>query len=177
MAETAGRLDRPTFVDALVSAAAVVTAWYLVVPLGHLVLDDADAEIAGMWSVVAAAFVLSDQVRTSGHSFAGRLAATLVSSVLCFAYLLLLPFSAWGIALVVGVGVIVLAALGLQAETVTTSITSAVVLVVAGIDGPERGWEDPLIRVAATVIGGVVGIGAAWCVSRLRPRRRPLPRS
>ena len=43
-------LDLRTVVDAVALALTVVAAWYLVVPLSHLVLGrgDADAEIAGM---------------------------------------------------------------------------------------------------------------------------------
>jgi uncharacterized membrane protein YccC len=174
VAERRRRLDARSFAEAGVLAVAVIVSWYLVVPLGHVVLGqgNADAEIGGMWAVVATAFVFSDQVRASSHSFTGRMVATVVSSGLCFTYLLVLPFTAWAIALVVGIGVLVLAALGLSAETVTTSITSAVVLVVAGLDGAGHGWEDPLIRVVTTLVGGLVGLAAAWgadAVRNLRP--------
>jgi uncharacterized membrane protein YccC len=174
MSERRRQVDRRTVVEAGSLAVAVVVSWYVVVPLAHVVLGqgNADAEIGGMWSVVAAAFVFSDQVRTSGHTFTGRMTATLISSGLCFAYLLVWPFTVWAIALIVGVGVVILAAVGLQAETVTTSITTAVVLVVAGLDGSAHGWEDPLIRIVTTAIGGLVGVAAAWGASALRNTRR-----
>ncbi|MGN6408675.1 MAG: FUSC family protein [Curtobacterium sp.] len=158
-------------VEALLLALATVVAWYLVTPPGHLLLgaDDADAELAGMWSVVGAVFVFSDSVRSSRHSFVSRMIATLISSTLCLLYLLVFPVTPWGIAGVVGLGAVVLSAVHLQAETVTTSITTAVVLVVADLDAPGAGWQDPLVRVAATVVGGAVGLAAAWCVARLVP--------
>lgn len=162
-------------VEAGFLAVATVVAWYLVTPLGHLLLgaQDADAELAGMWSVVGAAFVFSDSVRVSRHSFASRTIATLISSALCLLYLLVFPVTPWGIAGVVGLGAVVLSAGHLQAETVTTSITTAVVLVVADLDVTGAAWHEPLVRVGATVIGGAVGLTSAWCVARVVPAPAP----
>ena len=184
MADRPARVGVRTLADALLLGVGVLAAWYAVVPVTGVLLGpgDADAQIAGMWAVVAVAFVFSDRVRSSEHSFTGRMAATVVSSVLCSGYLLVLPVTPFGTALVVAVGVVVLAALGLARETVTTSITTAVVLVVAGLDGADRGWEDPILRIGATLVGGIVGLAAALAAGSGRGwsregRGRPRPRS
>ena len=89
-----------------------------------------------------------------------RMAATLLSFVLCLVYLLIFPFSPWGMAALIGIGVIILTLLG-RSEDIITTITTAVVMVVAGIS-PRHAWQQPILRLVDTAVGIGVGIAAAW---------------
>jgi uncharacterized membrane protein YccC len=120
------------------------------------------------------------------------MAATLVSFALCLAYLAFLPFHPWGLALLVGLSVLVTAVIGRPGDEITAGITTAVVLVAAGLS-PHDAWRQPILRLADTAIGVAVGLIAAWFGLRavrrlvrlsespvmpiartpLRPRRRP----
>jgi uncharacterized membrane protein YgaE (UPF0421/DUF939 family) len=119
-----------------------------------------DGLLGGMWAVVATVFVyrLSYQRRLSVAL--SRMAATLLSFVLCLLYLLIFPFSAWGMAALIGIGAIVLALLGRSEDIITTGITTAVMMVVAGIS-PEHAWIQPILRLVDTFVGIGVGIVAA----------------
>jgi len=102
-----------------------------------------------------------------------RMAATLVSFVLCLAYLAVLPFHPWGLALMVGLSVLVTALIGRPEDEITAGITTTVVLVVAKLS-PQEAWRQPILRLADTVIGVAVGLVAAWLGLRaIRPRIRP----
>lgn len=90
-----------------------------------------------------------------------RMAATLLSFVLCLVYLLIFPFSPWGMAALIGIGVIILTLLGRSEDIITTGITTAVVMVVAGIS-PRHAWQQPILRLVDTAVGIGVGIAAAW---------------
>jgi hypothetical protein len=62
-----------------------------------------------------------------------RLTATRVSFALCLPYLLIFPFTPVGLAALLGIGTLIMAALGWRDDIVTTGITTAVVMVVAAM--------------------------------------------
>jgi uncharacterized membrane protein len=69
-------------------------------------------------------------------------------------------------AFVIGFGTLAMTLLGRQDEIVTTGITTAVVLVVAGLS-PEGAWRQPILRLIDTVIGIGVGVICKWIASYL----------
>jgi hypothetical protein len=92
--------------------------------------------------------------------------ATLVSIMLCLTWLLFLPFSVWGMAILIGVGALIMTLIGHPDDVVLTGITTAVVMVVAGIN-PENAWAQPILRLADTVTGVAVGVAFAWIAMRI----------
>src|ERR1700730_3606995 len=61
-----------------------------------------DGLLGGMWAVVATVFFYRHSCQQSRSSALSRMAATLLSFVLCLVYLLIFPFSAWGMAALIG---------------------------------------------------------------------------
>jgi len=96
-----------------------------------------------------------------------RIAATSLSFILCLGYLLLFPFSSWGMTILIAIGAVILVIIGRPGEVITTSITTTVVMVVAGIS-PQHAWRQPILRLFDTLIGIAVGIAAAWIAKSLR---------
>jgi uncharacterized membrane protein YgaE (UPF0421/DUF939 family) len=125
-----------------------------------------------MWAVIATVFVVRDSYTKSVAAALSRMAATLVSFVLCLAYLAVLPFHPWGLAIMVGLSVLVTALISRPGDEITAAITTAVVLVVAKLS-PHHAWQQPILRLADTVIGVAVGLTAAWLFLRARPRIQP----
>ena len=119
-----------------------------------------DGLLGGMWAVVATVFVYRLRYHESRSAALSRMAATLLSFVLCLVYLLIFPFSAWGMAALIGIGAMVLTLLGRPEDMITTGITTAVVMVGAGIS-PEHAWKQPTLRLVDTVVGIGVGMVAA----------------
>ncbi|MGA8618960.1 MAG: FUSC family protein [Candidatus Sulfotelmatobacter sp.] len=76
------------------------------------------------------------------------------------------PFSAWGMAILIAIGAVILIMIDRPRNLITASITTAVVMVVAGIS-PQRAWSQPILRLFDTLIGIAVGITAAWIAGRL----------
>lgn len=132
-----GLSPRAAAVHALTLTVAVIITWDVVTGIaGHLsFLSSSSRLLSGMWSVAATAFVYREGF-TDSQSFAlGRLLATLISFALTLAYLLLFPFTPWGMAIVIGVGALIADRIGCAQDSVTVSITTAVVMVVADL-GP-----------------------------------------
>jgi Fusaric acid resistance protein-like len=120
-----------------------------------------DQLLGGMWSVVATVFVCRESYKETVGAALSRTAATLLSFILCLGYLLLLPFSSWGMAILIAIGAVILIMIGRPGDIITTSITTAVVMVVAGIS-PQHAWSQPILRLFDTLIGIAVGIAAVW---------------
>jgi len=96
-----------------------------------------------------------------------------VSFALCLAYLAVLPFHPWGLALLAGLSVLVTAVIGRPEDAITAGITTAVVMVAASLS-PHDAWRQPILRLTDTAIGVAVGLVAAWLGLRaVRPLVRP----
>jgi uncharacterized membrane protein YccC len=143
--------------------------------LGHLYfISKGDALLGGMWAVIATIFVYRLSYEASMTAAISRMAATLVSFALCLAYLLLLPFTVWGLAALIGVGALVMTLIGRPQDAITTGITTTVVMVVAALS-PHNAWEQPILRLVDTVAGVAVGLAVAWIGLRAVHLRRMIP--
>lgn len=137
-----------------------------------------DQLLGGMWAVVATIFVFRRCYEESGKAALMRTSATLLSFGLCLIYLLIFPFHLWGMVALIAIGAIVLESVGRSDDVITACITTAVVLVVAGI-APLHAWKQPILRLIDTIVGTLVGIAGAWIAQKV-PRliwfsETPLP--
>jgi hypothetical protein len=132
-----------------------------------------DELLGGMWAVVATIFVFRYSYDETVRVALSRISATLFSFVLCLIYLLIFPFRLWGLAVLIAIGAIVLEFVGRSEDIITADITTAVVLVVAGIS-PEHAWKQPILRLIDTLVGIAVGIVGARIALKLA-RRIPSP--
>src|SRR5258705_13627158 len=86
-----------------------------------------DVLLGGMWAVVATTFVFRESRESTLSAGLARLIATCVSFALRLAYVLIFPFTGLGMAIVIGLGTIVMVLLGRQEDIVTTGITTTIV--------------------------------------------------
>jgi Fusaric acid resistance protein-like len=133
-----------------------------------------DDHVSGMWAALATIFVYRDTAAASRSAAISRVVATFVSLVLCLVYLALFGFHPLGLAALIVVGSLALAALGRPGDAVTANITTAVVLVIAGIE-PHNAWEQPILRMGDTVVGVFVGFTVARSVRHYKQWRRASP--
>ena len=132
-----------------------------------------DDLLGGMWAVIATIFVMRESYRQSAAAATSRMAATLVSFLICLIYLVFLPFHVWALPVLIGASALIVTLIGRPEDAVTAAITTTVVLVVAAVT-PQHAWQQPILRFADTVIGVAVGIAAVWISLRvIRPRITP----
>ncbi len=131
----------------------------------HFIGRDSDL-LGGMWAVIATIFVFRSAFSESWTAAVGRIAATLVSFVLCLIYLAIFPFHPVGMAVLIGLGAVVMSLAGRPDAVITTGITTAVVMVVAALS-PHEAWLQPILRFLDTLVGIAVGLAAAWMAGRL----------
>jgi uncharacterized membrane protein YgaE (UPF0421/DUF939 family) len=156
---------------ATASGAGLALAALVSYELTTRILTDAissrdDQLLGGMWSVIATVFVYRESYKDSVSAALSRIAATSLSFILCLGYLLLFPFSSWGMTILIAIGAVILIMINRAGEVITTSITTTVVMVVAGIS-PQHAWRQPILRLFDTLIGIGVGITAAWIAKGL----------
>ena len=135
------------------AVACFITYWIITRLLSGFV-DQASDFLGGMWAVVAVVFVFRDTREQALRAGRDRLFATCVSFALCQLYLLIFPFTPLGMAALLGLGALLMAALGRRADIVTTGITTVVVMVVAAMS-PETAWQQPILRLIDSVFGSV----------------------
>ena len=128
-----------------------------------------DDLLGAMWAVIATVFVYRDTETQSLAAAGSRIAATVVSLALCLAYLLIASAHPWALGLLIALGAILVTLAGRPGDAVTTCVTIAVVMVVAELE-PRNAWEQPILRLADTVVGVIVGLATAWLVHRVTPR-------
>ena len=145
--------------------ACLISYWIMTHSLSSFVDKPSDF-LGGMWAAVATAFVFRESRVDSVTAGIARLIATCVSFALCLAYLWILPFTAVGMAALLGVGTVVMMLLGRRDDIITTAITTVVVMVVAAIS-PQEAWRQPLLRLVDTVVGIAVGVTCKWTASFL----------
>lgn len=157
------RLSRVAVLDSVILAVACLVTFMLVTDVVPRVyhLSHADDVIGGLWAVIATVFVFRDSYQHSVSAAVSRVAATAVSFVLCLAYLAFLPFHLWALAVLIGLSVLAVYAIGRPGDAATAAITTEVVLVASSLSS-QHAWQQPILRFADTVVGVVVGVAAAW---------------
>jgi len=144
------------------AAACYVSYWVTTHVLNQVhSVSSADDQLGGLWAVVATVFVYRTSYEEDVAAALSRFVATLLSFALCLVYLAVLPFSPAGLAVLIGMGTLILLLIGRPGEIVTTGITTAVVMVVAAVT-PRDAWQQPILRLADTIVGIAIGIAAAW---------------
>ncbi|HWN49220.1 MAG TPA: FUSC family protein, partial [Xanthobacteraceae bacterium] len=141
--------------------ACLITYWIITHALSRFVDEPSDF-LGGMWAVAATVFVFRETRLRSLSAGTARLIATCVSFALCLLYLVLFPFTPVGMAVLIAVGTAVMALLGRRDDIVTVGITTVVVMVVAAMS-PVDAWQQPVLRLADTMVGIAVGV-ACKCV-------------
>ncbi|MFJ5268542.1 FUSC family protein [Streptomyces sp. NPDC088358] len=125
-----------------------------------------DGQLGGMWAAISAIFVVRQCEGKTIAAAVARMSATLISFALCLVYLAFLAFHMWGLALLVGLSVLVPGLVGRPGDEATAAITTTVVMVVAGLS-PHEAWKQPLLRLADTAIGVATGIVTLVLVDRI----------
>ena len=151
---------------ALIMAAACAISYWIITAALYPFVDRDSELLGGMWAVAATVFVFRETRRDSFSAGVARLIATCVSFALCLLYLWFLPFTPLGMAALLGIGTLVMMLLNRREDIVTTGITTAVVMVVAGMS-PLNAWHQPLLRLIDTVVGIAVGVACKWIASHL----------
>jgi uncharacterized membrane protein YgaE (UPF0421/DUF939 family) len=140
--------------------ACLITYWIMVFLLPHF-LGWPSTSVSVLWAVISTVFVYKDTRVHSLSAGISRLIATFASFALCLIYLWLLPATIIGMAALIAIGVLLMILIGRRDETGLTTITIAVIMIIAA-SNPEDAWRQPLLRLVDTIVGIAVGVACKW---------------
>jgi len=160
------RLSAADLGHAVNLAIAALATYALTTSVTPLLLNRPAEPVGILWAVISAVFVIKDTRERSLSAGISRLVSTCASFALCLIYLLFLPATPLGMAILIGIGALLMMLAGRRDEINLVAITTAVILIVAA-ENPQAAWQQPLLRLADSVAGGAVGIACKWITSFL----------
>ena len=162
---------RAVFHGVMLSLLCAISYWLITHLLSQAFSVSRDDDLlGGMWAVVATVFVYRYSYDSSIGAAISRMWATSLSFGLCLIYLLFFPFSLAGMVTLIGIGAVTMSLLDRPDDIVTTGITTAVVMVVAGLS-PTSAWKQPILRLVDTIVGVGVGVAGVWITLKARSSR------
>jgi len=170
------KLSRADWVLALGLTIACLCSYAITVYAFRPFVNHDDNLLGGMWAAISSVFVFKSTRVSITRAGAGRLYATGTSFALCLAYLLVLPFNGAGMAVLLGIGALIVTALGHRDDVLTFGITTVVVMVAAALAPAGKAWEIPVLRLLDTAIGIVIGVAVAMAAQTLLERGEPASR-
>jgi predicted Kef-type K+ transport protein len=112
----------------------VISCWLITHILSRAFSVSRDDDLLSrMWAVVATIFVYRYAYEETIAAVLSRIGATLMSFVLCLAYLVLFLFSVRAMAMPIGIGTVLMIFLRRHDYVIITGMTTAVVMVVAAV--------------------------------------------
>jgi uncharacterized membrane protein YccC len=162
---------RAVFHGVMLSLLCAISYWLITHLLSQAFSVSRDDDLlGGMWAVAATVFVYRYSYDSSIGAAVSRMWATSLSFGLCLIYLLFFPFSLAGMVTLIGIGGVTMSLLDRPDDIVTTGITTAVVMVVAGLS-PTSAWKQPILRLVDTIVGVGVGVAGVWITLKARSSR------
>jgi uncharacterized membrane protein YccC len=159
---------RAVFHGVMLSLLCAISYWLITHLLSQAFSVSRDDDLlGGMWAVAATVFVYRYSYDSSIGAAVSRMWATSLSFGLCLIYLLFFPFSLAGMVTLIGIGAVTMSLLDRPDDIVTTGITTAVVMVVAGLS-PTSAWKQPILRLVDTIVGVGVGVAGVWITLKAR---------
>jgi hypothetical protein len=146
----------------LLAIACYVSYWLVTRLVSRLHSISADDDlVGGVWAVIATIAVSRRTYQQSVAAGISRIAGTAVSFAVCLVYLIFLPFHVWTMALLIGISALAMMLLGRPDDAAAAAISTTVLVGLAALT-PQHAWEQPILRLADTMVGVAVGVGAAW---------------
>ena len=138
--------------NALVGLAAYLAAFYFTA-----LFHSKSSTIGGLWSVISAIVVLQATTREAWKSALLRVRGTLIGAIVGSVYLYFLAFSAIGMALSMGLTVLLCDLLNVPDHGRLAAITVALIMVLSSLN-PEL---SPFVNAALRFLESAIGAGIA----------------
>lgn len=152
----------------LLGATCVLVFWLTWNVIGSIAQESTQSRAVGtIWAVVSTIFVFHDTAADRRQLLERRIAATLLAFALCELYLLVLPFSIWGLGVMVALSGIAATLIGRPGDAGTAAITTAVILIASSLTQPNLVLFQPLLRLIDTILGAGINVLVASGWARL----------
>lgn len=139
--------------NALVSLAAYTVGYYFT-GLFH----SRSSNIGGLWSLIAAIVVLQATTRDTWKSAVLRVLGTLIGAILGGLYLYFFPFTPVGMAVSIGLTVLLCQALNVPDHGRLAAITVALIMVISSGNSELSSFTNAALRFIESLIGAAIAV-------------------
>jgi uncharacterized membrane protein YccC len=144
---------------ALVSLLAFVIASNVTV----LMQGTADlAPIGALWAMISGIVVMQETRKSTLDSAWLRILGSLAGAIISAIYLLFLPFNPLGMAILIGLTVLICQGIGIPGHARLAALTVAVVMVVSGLNPAINPLVNASTRFIEVIIGSMVAVAVVW---------------
>jgi uncharacterized membrane protein YccC len=144
---------------ALVSLLAFVIAEQITV----IMQGTADlAPVGALWAMISGIIVMQETRKSTLDSAWLRILGSFAGAVISAAYLVFLPFSPLGMAVLIGITVLICQALGAPGHARLASLTVAVVMVISSVNPEISPVLNAATRFVEVIIGSVIAVAIVW---------------
>ena len=116
------------------------------------------AALGGLWALISGIVVLQATRRETWTSAWLRVIGTCIGAAISAIYLLLLPYSPVGMALTIGVTVLLCQFIGIPDHARLAALTVAVIMVISGLHPEYNPLFNALLRFMESAIGTVLAV-------------------
>jgi uncharacterized membrane protein YccC len=161
--------DRLSLVIMLEGMVSVLLAFVLGQRFTEL-FHHGSAMIGGLWAAISAVVVLQGTLHDTRKAAFLRVAGTLVGALVCAVYLSLLPFSLLGMALCVGITIMLCYVCNIF-DYARLACATVLVISVVGHESPDvPPFLNAFLRFMEATIGVVVTVGTVYILHRFARR-------
>ena len=144
---------------ALVSLIAYLAAFYATV----LMQGTADlASIGALWAMISGIVVMQETRKSTLDSAWLRILGSLAGAIISAGYLLVFPFNPVGMAILIGITVLICQGIGIPGHARLAALTVAVVMVVSSLNPEISPLVNAGTRFIEVIIGSVVAVAVVW---------------
>jgi uncharacterized membrane protein YgaE (UPF0421/DUF939 family) len=116
------------------------------------------AALGGLWALISGIVVLQATRRETWASAWLRVLGTFIGAIISAIYLFLLPFSPLGMAVTVGVTVLLCQFIGIPDHARLAALTVAVIMVISSLHPEYHPFLNALLRFMESAIGTVLAV-------------------
>lgn len=118
--------------------------------------------IGAMWAMISALVVTQDTRSATIETAWLRVFGSLIGAVMSAVYLSALPFSSVGMAILIGLTVLICVLLGIPGHARLAALTAGVIMIVSALNPDIPPLVNAATRFFEVIVGSTVAVGVAW---------------
>ena len=120
------------------------------------------AAIGAMWAMISGIVVMQETRKSTLDTAWMRIVGSLAGAVISALYLLVFPFSPLGMAVLIGITVLICGLLGIPGHARLAALTVGAVMVILWVDPGINPVANAATRFPDVIVGSSIAVGVAW---------------
>jgi uncharacterized membrane protein YgaE (UPF0421/DUF939 family) len=145
---------------AIISLLAFLISYYSVSAIQK---ESSSLQMTGtMWAMISGIIVLQETRQSTLDTASRRIFASFIGAVLSFVYLLFFPFSPVGMAVMIGITILLCMSLKIRDHAKLAALTVGVIMIFSTISPDQSPFVNASLRFGEVIVGSVVAVTIEW---------------